>query len=72
MQSIRCDANDDLYVTCPQCGGDGFVTAIVEQGNGWTPSLYGNFPCPLCTQARTIHRDYAEQYRRDMAEKVHE
>lgn len=37
-----------LYAKCPACRGSGLVSAIVEAGNGWTPTRMGEFQCRSC------------------------
>lgn len=37
-----------LYAKCPTCRGNRFVSAIVEMGNGFTPTRMGEFACPDC------------------------
>lgn len=37
-----------LYAKCPQCRGNRYVSAITRMGNGFTPTVMGEFPCPSC------------------------
>jgi hypothetical protein len=37
-----------LYAKCPRCRGSGLLSAIVEAGNGWAPTRYGEFQCRTC------------------------
>jgi DnaJ-class molecular chaperone len=37
-----------LYARCPRCRGNRYVTAIVEMGNGFSPTRTEDFACPPC------------------------
>lgn len=58
-----------VYVKCPQCRGSRFVSACVEPGNGFTPSRWSEFPCPLCSQTGECSEADAAEFRAEQAER---
>jgi hypothetical protein len=64
--------SDELYPTCPRCRGNRYVHVSTPTMGGFGPTRDEEFPCPLCHEVGTIHRDVAADYQRQQAERLAE
>lgn len=59
--------SEELYVLCPRCRGGRFVSAIVRPGDGWRPTVRGEFECPLCHATGEADRGLAQEFLEEQA-----
>ena len=51
-----------LYVPCPRCKGEKLVWACTSPGDGWFPTRWESFDCPLCHATGQADRELAEEW----------
>lgn len=67
-KTLQQEADGILYVPCPRCHGSRYVSAITRPGNGFSPTVYGSFPCECCHMTAEADIERAIEYLIDRAE----
>ena len=65
---LKQEAQGTLYVPCPRCHGRRYVSAITRPGNGFSPTVYGEFPCDCCHMTAEADIERAIEYVIEQAE----